>query len=86
MKPWDSYGAPHREFAAVTPSDDPEDNFAKPTRALWVGTGGTIAVIPTGQTDPVTLTNVPNGTKLDIAIDRVNSTGTTDADDMVALF
>ena len=72
------------QYAPVTKSDDPEDNFAEPTRAIWVGGAGDLAVIPRAGANPIVLTNVPAGTLLPIAVIRVHSTG-TDASDVVAL-
>ena len=71
---------------AVTPSDSAD--LATATRALWVGTGGNVAIHsfdPTTQkVTSVTLTAVPNGTLLPIVTRRVLSTGTT-ATGIVAL-
>ena len=46
------------------------------TRALYVGTGGTVVVVdPSGN--QVSFTNVANGTTLPIRVDKVLSAGTT---------
>lgn len=85
MKPWAAGNAPYNEFVDVTPSDSAGDNFDKPTRALWIGTGGDVSIEDIRGTAFV-FTNVPNGTLLPVVCIRVNSTGTVSADDIVALF
>lgn len=66
--------------AEVTPSDTVA--LTVPTRALWVGTGGDIAVKLGGSV--LSLVNVPDGRLLPICPTHVMSTGTT-ASDIVAL-
>lgn len=68
---------------AVTPSDSV--NLPGVTRGIYVGTGGTIVVIPADGDATVTYTNVANGQVLPIQITRVNSTSTT-ASDIVAWY
>lgn len=68
---------------AVTPSDV-ADLAVKPCRALWVGTGGSIAVI-FSDTSAATLANVGSGVLLPISVTRVMATGTT-ASSVVALY
>lgn len=58
---------------AVTPSDSV--NFA-PTRAVYVGGGGALHVLFEDGGD-VTLSGIPAGRALDIAVTRVFATGTT---------
>ncbi len=65
---------------AVTASDS---TMLTATRALFVGTGGDVAVTMAGGGD-VTFTNVPNGTLLPISVTKVLATG-TDGADIVAL-
>lgn len=65
---------------AVTPSDA---TVLSATRALFVGTGGDVAVTMAGGGD-VTFTNVPDGTTLPISVTKVLATGTT-ASDIVAM-
>lgn len=73
--------APYDEGAAVTPNDS---TVIEATRALWVGTGGTIAVtLEKGQ--DVTLTGVPNGTLLPLRVTAVKSTGSSGIAGVVAL-
>jgi len=65
--------------SAVTPSDTV--NIARPTRALWVGVSGDIAIVmPDGTT--ATIKNASG--LVPVQCVRVNSTSTT-ATDIVAL-
>lgn len=74
---------PANKQIAVTPSDS--TNLPGVTRGLYVGTGGTLVVVPVDGDATVTYTNVANGTILPIQITRVNSTSTT-ASGIIALF
>lgn len=68
--------------ADVTLSDTAEIPM---TRALYVGTGGSIKVtMVDGQA--VTFTNVPSGSILPIQVIKVWSTGTTSASAILALY
>lgn len=78
--------APATGAAAVTPSDSTVVNC----RALYVGTGGNVAVHMQGvlgspRETSVTFSNVQGGTVLPISCYRVLSTGTT-ATNIVALY
>ena len=46
-------------------------------QALYVGTGGDVAILADGDSAAVTLTNVPTGSILPIACNKVMSTNTT---------
>jgi len=84
IDPWppaEGEEGPAVKAAAVTPNDSTE---IAPTKALYVGTGGSMAVQLAGDSSSVTLTNVPNGALLPIRAVIVLSTGTT-ASDIVAL-
>ena len=64
------------KLAVVTPSDSV--NFSNgPCRALWVGTGGNVAVLAAQDSAAVVIANVPDGARLDIAALRVDATNTT---------
>ena len=64
------------KLAAVTLSDSV--NFSNgPCRALWVGTGGNVAVLAAQDSAAVVIANVPDGARLDIAALRVDATNTT---------
>jgi hypothetical protein len=74
---------------AITPSDaEPLRDFAGNTRAMtiYVGTGGSVSVIPVGNNiaQPVTFV-VPDGGLVPVECTYVRFTG-TDAGDMVGLF
>ncbi len=69
-----SLTSPPEHAAAILPQDGAD--LAVATRALYVGTGGDVAVrMLDGSV--VTLANVPNGTMLPLRVDRVLATGTT---------
>lgn len=74
---------PSGRASAVTPSD--ATVFTRPTRALWIGGAGNVAVRPAGQDTNVTFTAVAAGTLLQLSVLRVLSTGTT-ATNIVAMF
>lgn len=67
---------PARSGTALVKDDS--NDLAQPTRAIFVGTGGDVAVVlsddPTAS--PVTFKNVANGSLLPIAVKRLMSTGT----------
>lgn len=55
-------------------------------RALWVGgDGGNVEVKAVDDSDYVVISSVPGGTRLDISVIAVRTTGTT-ATDIVALY
>jgi hypothetical protein len=60
--------------AAVTPNDSVD--LALKARALYVGGGGSVAVVTRGGSS-VTFVGVPAGGYVLAAVDRVLSTGTT---------
>jgi hypothetical protein len=71
------------EFSnAVTPSDTV--NFTRVCRALYVGSGGNLAVVE-GDASVTVFANVPTGYILPVRAIRINSTGTT-ASNIVALY
>ncbi len=76
--------APAQAAVAVTPHDTNELS-RKPTRAIFVGVGGDVAVKLTDDTSAVTFKNVPGGTILPIGCYLVLSTGTT-ATNILALY
>ncbi len=63
--------------ADVTPSDS--TTFDAP-QAIFVGTGGDIALRLIGDSETVVYKNIPNGSFLPVLADRVLSTGTTASD------
>lgn len=74
--------APARRGFAITASDAVD--LAAETRAIYVGSGGTLAVILSSG-DTVVLAGLTGGTILPLRISRVLATGTT-AGDLVGLY
>jgi len=68
-------------LAVVTPSDSTQVSC----RALWIGTGGNVAIKTSASASAVTITSVADGTLLPIAAYIVMSTNTT-ASNIVALY
>lgn len=71
----DSPMAPAQSFFAVTPNDQVE--LPQTTKALYVGTGGTLVVLPALGNTLVTFVKVQDGSILDIRVRSVLATGTT---------
>lgn len=69
-------------FATVTPSDS--TNLTSPSRALYVGTGGSMNVLCYESPTNVIFQNLPSGFMLPVSVIRVNSTNTT-ASNIVSL-
>lgn len=67
-------GGPAIGGFTVTPSD--ATVFSQPTRSLWVGGAGNVAVRMLDGTTPI-FTAVAAGALLPIRVDKVLSTGTT---------
>lgn len=78
----DSPMAPAENCFAVIPSDSA--TLATATKALFVGTGGDVALRSLRGTADVIFRNVPDGSVLDVRASAVRATGTTAAD-IVAL-
>jgi len=79
----DSLTAPARRAVAIVPSDtDPLPDVPK---ALYVGTGGTIAMRGAGGTADQLWKNVQDGSVLPFRAQFVRATGTT-ASDLLALY
>ena len=68
---------------AITPTDGADLAFV--TRGIYVGTGGDVAVILSGDSTAVTFAGVQSGSVLPLRVSRVNSTNTT-ASDIVGLY
>lgn len=68
---------------SVTPSDT-VDISQKNIRALWIGTGGDVAVVCYDDSTAVHK-NVPSGFPLPVSVKRVKATGTT-AQNIVAWY
>lgn len=54
------------------------------TKAIYVGLGGNLTIIPVRNQTPVLFTNIAPGSVLDVRVRRVLATGTT-AGDIVGL-
>lgn len=76
--------APVVSARAVDVNDTVDLPFG-PTKRIWSGSGGNIALIAAGDTDAVTWVNVPAGMQLDVVATRIMSTNTT-ATNILALY
>jgi hypothetical protein len=65
---------PAYRITNVTPNDNYEFNVVN--RAIWIGTGGNLAVVTYGG-DDVTIPNVQDGSLLPLIVKTIKSTGTT---------
>ena len=74
----DSPIAPAERCFAVQPSD--VNDLPQATKALYIGEGGDIALVPVKGTTPVLFRNLPAGAVLDVRVKAVKATGTTAAD------
>lgn len=70
------FDSPASHAFTITPNDG--SDLSEVTRALYVGTGGTIAVVMHSGA-PVSFTSVPDGAVLPVRVARVKATGTTAA-------
>lgn len=79
-----SSGAAARKVRAVTPhaSNDLTDG---PCRALYIGVGGDVSLIASGDTSAVTFKNAASGSTIAVGVKAVRVSGTT-ATDIVALY
>lgn len=74
--------APSADAALVTPSDA---GTITPTRGLYVGVTGDVAVRMTNGAASILFKAVPAGTTLNVSVNRVYATNTT-ATNLVALY
>jgi len=81
--PVDTGLGPFVNAAVVALSDTTDLPYV--TMALWVGTGGDVAVIFSGAPSGITIHAVPSGTLLPIRVSRVAATGTS-ASNIIALW
>jgi hypothetical protein len=70
-----AFTAPSARLVAITPSDS--TNLSPPTRYLYVGGAGDLAVKALDDTAAVTLKAVPVGTLIPVRAVRVMATNTT---------
>lgn len=69
--------SPATTGAAVTPNDSAD--LAETSRALFIGTGGTLVVTLRDDTSSLTFLNVASGQVLPLRVKRIHDTGTTAA-------
>ncbi len=74
--------SPAENCFSIIPNDAADIEMA--TKALYVGQGGNLSIIPVRNQAPVLFTNVAPGSVLDVRVRRVLATGTT-AGDIVGL-
>ncbi len=77
-----SPGDPARRAVAVTPGDGTD--LSPYAKALYLGQGGDLKIIPVGGDEAVTLKNHPAG-YVAVQVRRIHATGTTAAH-IVALY
>ncbi|WP_240504337.1 spike base protein, RCAP_Rcc01079 family [Tsuneonella mangrovi] len=78
----DSPTAPAEDCFAITPDDVAE--LATAPKAIYVGTGGDVTLVPLHGSAPVTFRNVADSSVLAIRARAIHATGTT-ATDIVGL-
>lgn len=74
--------APATSLAVITKSDGTP--LSKPTRAIWVGTGGDLVVKAFEDSTAITLKNIPDGSLVPVSALYVMAA--TTAADLVAMF
>lgn len=74
---------PAARAAAITPDDDVD--LTEPSRAVYIGSAGNLAVEMLAGGPPVTFESVPAGLLLPIRVRKVLETGTTAAA-IIAIF
>ncbi len=75
--------SPASRGATITPNNN--NDLPTYTRAIYVGGGGNLSLIPVGQEGSISLADVPAGTFVPIRAKRVLQTGTS-ATSLVALW
>lgn len=70
-----TWSNPASKAEPLTPSDTVVYDYAY--RAIYVGTGGTITLIPVENLASVTFENVPDGTILPVSVKKLLATGTS---------
>jgi hypothetical protein len=83
MAIWSSANGPARQAVAITPDDDTD--LDDPTRGLYVGAAGDVAVILADDSAAVTFTALAAGIVHPLAVKRVRATGTT-AEDIIGVY
>lgn len=82
----ESVAGPYRHGATVTPDDSTD--LSAVSRALFVGTSGSLAVVMAGGTSTATISfsSIPAGTLLPIRVSRVLLTGSSNTTGIVSLW
>ena len=78
----DSPMAPAEKCFAIVPDD--ATYLPRATKAIYIGEGGDVTLVPVRGDDQVTFRNVPTGFILDVRVKAVRANGTT-ARDIVGL-
>lgn len=67
--------APAEQCFAIVPSDS--QDLPAPTKALYIGEGGDVALVTLRGTDDVVFRNLQAGSILDVRVKAVRASGTT---------
>jgi len=73
----DSPMSPAEQCFEILPSDS--QDLAVPTKALYIGEGGDVAVVTLRGTSEIVFRNLQSGSILDVRVRAVRATGTTAA-------
>lgn len=71
----DSPMTPAESCFAITASDT--EDLPRATKAIYIGEGGDVTLIPVRSKTPVTFRNLPSGAILDVRVRSIRATGTT---------
>lgn len=71
----DSTSAPATFCFEIAPSSN--DDLSAITKAIYVGSGGNVVILPLTGDVPVTFRNVPSGSVLPVRVRAVRAEGTT---------
>ncbi len=71
----DSPMTPAEDCFVIAPSDSAE--LPRATKAIYIGEGGDVALIPVRGKTPIIFRNLPSGAILDVRVRAIHATGTT---------
>lgn len=71
----DSPMTPAESCFSIAPNDTAE--LPRATKAIYIGEGGDVTLIPVRDKTPVTFRNLPSGAILDVRVRAIHATGTT---------
>lgn len=77
-----SLTSPAEDCFVIAPSD--VDNLPQATKAIFIGQGGDVRLLPLRGSQPVTFINLASGSMLDVRTRKVLAVGTT-ATDLIGL-